>query len=75
MKEKKSATELEAMIMQEIPKHADWSFIQNAVVTPHNRTHPHHANWSVAFVRGGQRAVPQEAEQFATELAAKFDLA
>lgn len=75
MKEKKTATELQAMIMQEVRKHPDWSHVLDVAITQNVQTAPDHSNWSVAFTRDDLRAVPGEAFQFANELASKFDLA
>jgi hypothetical protein len=75
MKEKKSASELQAMIMQEVRKHPDWSYIEDVAITQSVQTAPHHANWSVGFVCDGPRTAPGEAFQFARELVSKFDLA
>jgi len=75
MKEKKSADDLTAMIMQEVRKHPDWSHVLGVTVTPIAQAAPHHANWSVAFVADGPRIAPSEAFQFARKLGGKFDLA
>ncbi len=75
MKETKSASELQAMIMQEVRKHPDWSHIEDVAITQKDRTVSHHANWSVGFVCDGPRTAPEAAFQFARELSAKFDLA
>ena len=75
MKEKKTANELQAMIMQEVRKHLDWSHVLDVAITQSVHTAPHHANWSVGFVCDGPSIVPGEAFQFARELSVKFDLA
>ncbi len=75
MKEKKSASELQAMIMQEVRKHPDWSHVEDVAITQSVQTVPHHANWNAAFVTDGPRIAPGAAFQFARELASKFDLA
>jgi hypothetical protein len=75
MKEKKSAGELQTMIMQEVRKHPDWSHVLDVAITQSVQTAPHHANWSVGFTCDGPRMAPGEAFQFARELSNKFDLA
>jgi hypothetical protein len=75
MKEKKTESELEAMIMQEVQKHPDWSGIEGVSITRPVQTASHHANWDVGFVMDGPRTAPPAAWQFTRELAAKFDLA
>jgi hypothetical protein len=44
-------------------------------ITKSVQTAPHHANWSAAFIMDGRRTAPGDAFRFATELAAKYDLA
>jgi hypothetical protein len=73
-KGKKTAKELEAMIMQEVRKHPDWSDIQDVAAIPTVKTAEHHPNWQAAFTMAGHRVPPQKAFQFATELSNKFDL-
>jgi hypothetical protein len=75
MKEKKSASELEAKIMQEVRKHPDWSHVQGVAITRSIQEAPHRASWDAAFVTDGPAIAPAEAFQFARELAAKYDLA
>jgi hypothetical protein len=75
MKGKKSASELEAMIMQEVRKHPDWSHVQGVAITRSVQEAPHHASWGAAFIIDGPRIAPAEAFQLARELATKFDLA
>jgi hypothetical protein len=75
MKEKKTALELEAMILQEVRKHQDWSRVEGIVITPIVRTSPDHPNWSAAFVMDGPATAPGAAFQFARELSNRFDLA
>lgn len=75
MKVKRSASELEAMIMDEVAKHPDWGSIQGVAITRPVQSAPRHPNWRAAFVMDGPRIVSHEAEQFARELSGKFDLA
>lgn len=75
MKENKSACELQALIMQEVRKHPEWSHVVDVAITQSVQTGPHHANWSVGFTCEGPRMAPGEAFQLARELASKFDLA
>jgi hypothetical protein len=75
MKEKKSAHELQAMIIQYVRKHPEWSYILAVSITQIARTSSDQANWSVGFTRNGSRLVPAEAFQFADKLGSTFDLA
>jgi hypothetical protein len=74
-KEKKTTSELQAMIMQEVQKHPDWSDIEDVAIKQSGQTAPHRPNWSVGFVTDGPRMASAAAFQFARELGAKFDLA
>ena len=74
-REKKTAKELEAMIMTEVRKHADWSDVKDVAAIPTDKSSEHHPNRQAAFTMNGSPIRPQEAAQFATELSHKFDLA
>jgi hypothetical protein len=74
MKPRKSADELEAMIMQEVAKHPDWGSIEGVAITRPVQSALHQPNWRAAFVMDGPRPVSHMAEQFARELSAKVDL-
>jgi hypothetical protein len=74
MRPKKSADELAKMIMQEARKHPDWSDIQSAAIIRKTQATQHDASWDAAFVMDGPRVVPAAAQQFARELAGKYDL-
>jgi hypothetical protein len=70
-KEKKSATELKAMIVKQ---HPGWHDINDVAITCPVRL-PHQPNWDAAFTMSGPRPAPEGAFRFARELGAKFDLA
>jgi hypothetical protein len=72
-REKKIATELEAMIMQEVRKHPDLSDIQSVLVEENPEPGP--PNWRPAFVMAGSRNTPKKAFDIATELGRTFDRA
>jgi hypothetical protein len=73
MKPKKSASELQAMIMQEVRKHPDLSDVQDVLIAENPEPHP--PNWRPEFVMAGSRSRPPKALQIATELGWKFDRA
>ena len=70
---KKSTSELEAMIMDEVRKHPDWSHVLSVSVEPSGQQPPH-PTWVANFVADGERSTPGAAIQFAQGLAAKYDL-
>ena len=72
-KEKKSAIELRALIMDEVRKHPDWDDIVDVAIIQSIRSAPHHPNWDGAFTMAGQRIAPERAFRFVTELKGKFD--
>jgi hypothetical protein len=73
MKEKKSAGELEATIMQEVRRHPDWSHVMSVSVDPSYQQAPH-PTWIAGFITDGARSAGA-AIQFAQGLAEKYDLA
>jgi hypothetical protein len=73
MKGNKSASELEAMIMDEVRKHPNWSHVLSVSVDPSFQEAPH-PNWMASFVVDGERSAGA-AIQFAEQLGAKYDLA
>jgi hypothetical protein len=73
-KEKKSAKELQAMIMQEAQKHPDWD-IASVAISRHAQSFPHLPNWDAQFTMKGRNMAPPAARQFTTELSNRFDLA
>jgi hypothetical protein len=73
MKPKKSASELEAMIMQEVLKHPDWSHVLSVGVDQSYKQTPR-PNWMASFTTDGGRSAGA-AIQFAEALGGKFDLA
>jgi hypothetical protein len=73
-KEKKSATELKALIMREVKQHPEWHDIKDVAIACPVRL-PHQPNWDAAFTMSGPRPAPEGAFRFARELGAKFDLA
>jgi hypothetical protein len=74
MKVKKSAHELETMILEEVRKHPDWSHILSVSVNNSFKPAPH-PNWEATFVTDGPRNTPSAAIQFAEGLGSKYDLA
>lgn len=73
MKEKKTASELEAIIMREVRKHPDWSHVLSVSIEPSHQAAPH-PNWRASFVADGGRSA-SAAIQFTDALGAKYDLA
>jgi hypothetical protein len=73
MRPKKSAAELEAMIMEQARKHPDWSYVQGAVILPNIGAAPHQPNWKAGFTCSGPRIAPAEADHLATALSQQFD--
>jgi hypothetical protein len=73
MKEKKSASELEAMIMQEVRKHPALIDVQGVLIAENPEPHP--PNWRPEFVMAGAGIRPAKALQIAIELGMKFDRA
>lgn len=72
-REKKTATELEEMIMREVRKHPDLRDVQGVLIAENPEPHP--PNWRPEFVMAGAGNRPQKALQIATELGWKFDRA
>jgi hypothetical protein len=59
VKEKKSAKELEALIMQEVRKHPDLNNVQGVLVE--RKLEQDVSNWKPVFVMNGPRNTPQKA--------------
>ena len=74
-KEKKTVSELTALIMQEVRKYPDWNDIVNVGITRPLQSAEHHPNWDAAFTMDGQRIPPEKAFRLITELQTKYDLA
>jgi hypothetical protein len=72
-REKKTATELETMIMDEVRKHPDLSDVLNVSVGENPVPGP--PNWRPMFGMGGARSCPQKAFDIATKLGRIFDRA
>jgi hypothetical protein len=72
-REKKTAAELEALIMQELRKHPDLSDVQSVLIGENPQPGP--PNWRPEFVMVGPRNRPKKALDIATELGRKFDRA
>jgi hypothetical protein len=73
MKPKKSAPELKAMIMEEVRKHPDWSYVSDVTILPNIGAAPHHPNWKFSFTHDGTRIAPPDAEIFARVLSSQYD--
>jgi hypothetical protein len=69
-KEKKTAAELSALVMEEIRKLPELNDVTGAAIT-----RPTNMNWDVGFTMHGPRYAPEKAWAIARDLQAKYDLA
>ena len=75
-KEKKTATDLTATIMQEVRKHPDCNDITNVAIIRPVQHAPGHPNWSFAWTRDHTSSLaPATANEIARKLQNQFDLA
>jgi hypothetical protein len=72
-REKKTAKELEEMIMREVRRHSTLSDVQDVLIAENPEPHP--PNWRPEFVMDGPGHRPVKALQIATDLGMKFDRA
>jgi hypothetical protein len=75
-KEKRTGSELTAIIMQEIRKHPDCIDITNVAIIRPAQQIPHHPNWGFAWTRDYTATLaPVMADEIARKLQNQFDLA
>jgi hypothetical protein len=73
-KQKKTAAELAAIIMQELRKRPELNRILFVTVIPPFEQNPVNPNWDVAFTVEGNLRAPELAYRLARALRAEFDL-
>jgi hypothetical protein len=73
-KQNKTASELQAMIMQELRKRQNWSYIHSVAIAPRVQNASHHANWDAQFVMEDNRLVPGEVFHLITHLQNEYHL-
>lgn len=67
--------ELEALIMQEVRRHPEFSRIQGIAITRPSQLAPHFPNWGFGWVTDGAGIRPTAADAIAERLQREFDLA
>jgi hypothetical protein len=75
MKPTKSASDLRAIVMERLRKHADCSVVHSVVIIPGRRTASHPANWEAGFVTDAAALIPARAREVGHQVAMEFDLA
>jgi hypothetical protein len=73
-KEKKTAAQLQEIVMQEVRKHHEWSYLRPASITPRVQGASHHASWDASFVCDGDQLRPAETDYIITRLQDQYEL-
>lgn len=73
-KQKKTASELQGMIMQEIRRHANWSHVHSVEIRSKAQNASYHSNWDVQFVMEDNQLVPGEAFHLVTHFQDEYDI-
>jgi hypothetical protein len=75
LKQKKSAGELEELILEAVRQHQECNHIVGVAIIRPFQMASHHPNWDAAFTIACNEITPQVAFEIATKLKSKFDLA
>jgi hypothetical protein len=73
-KERRNAVELQEIVMHEVRKYRECSYVRSAAVTPRIQAASHHASWGANFVCDGAQLKPAEADFVVTRLQNQYDL-
>jgi hypothetical protein len=75
IKPKKTESELQALLMQEVRKRPECQDVRGAAIIRPVQSAAHHPNWDTGWLMHGPGAAPLCASEIAQKLRHEFDLA